>query len=819
MLDYEKLGVFYLGKDYDLSTRRVQDGLILYDSKDLTTHAVCVGMTGSGKTGLCVALMEEAAIDGIPVIAIDPKGDLGNLMLSFPGLSPSDFRPWVDEGEAVRSGMTPDQFARKVSDVWRSGLSEWGQGPERITRLRESADFAIYTPGSSAGMPVSLLRSFDPPPPSLLLDGDAFQDRVTSTVEGLLTFLGIPCDPLQSREHILLSNLLTHFWSRKTGLDLPDLIRSIQKPPFDHVGVFDLESFFDAASRLQLAMRVNNLLASPGFSAWIQGEPLNVERLLYTTTGRPKVSIVSIAHLSDAERMFFVTILLNEILSWMRAQPGTSSLRAILYMDEIFGYFPPSANPPSKRPMLTLLKQARAFGLGVVLATQNPVDLDYRGLANTGTWFIGRLQTERDKMRVLDGLEGTSVASGSGFDRGRTDSILSSLGNRVFLMQNVHDEKPVVFHARWALSYLRGPLTRSQIETLMASRKTNAGDLQTNPLAPDSPRSGFAPASPAHQTVGSEARPVAPPGVTECFLPLKAPVGQRNRLVYRPALLASARVRHVSTALNLDHFRDISLLIPFGEGSGDPSWEKWITLPPAAADATAEPEEGAEYETLPADARRAKNYNLWSQTFQQRCQEEGLTLYRSKDLNVTSQPGEDEGAFRGRLRHMARERRDLEVERLKRKVAARFGALQDRIRRLEHRVEREKDQYAQQKLQTTISIGSTLLGALFGRKATSVGSIGRATTAARGAGRAARERGDIARAQSELAAEQSKLDELEAELNAAVSGIEAVFDADRLQLEEVVIRPRKSDVLVQGLHLAWAPWRITPHGIAEPLFS
>ncbi len=821
MLDYEKLGVFYLGKGYDLSARRIQEGLILYDSKDLTTHAVCVGMTGSGKTGLCVALMEEAAIDGIPVIAIDPKGDLGNMMLTFPTLAPEDFLPWVDEGEAVRSGMTPDQFARKMSDLWRSGLSEWHQGPERIARLRESADFAVYTPGSSAGLPINLLRSFTPPPPSLPPDSDAFQDRVTSAVEGLLTLLGIPADPLQSREHILLSNLFTHAWTRQMGLDLPELIRSIQKPPFDRVGVFDLESFFDAPSRLQLAMRVNNLLASPGFSAWIQGEPLSIESLLYTPEGRPKVSIISIAHLSDAERMFFVTILLNEVVSWMRGQPGTSSLRALLYMDEIFGYFPPSANPPSKRPMLTLLKQARAFGLGVMLTTQNPVDLDYKGLANTGTWFIGRLQTERDKLRVLEGLEGASTATGAWFDRSRMDSVLSSLGNRVFLMQNVHDAEPVVFHTRWALSYLRGPLTRNQIETLMAPRKAQREIPPASPLSPPQPPSGTAPASKrTEESRLSTERAVPPAGVTECFLPLAEAAGQGNRLVYRPAVLATARIQYVSNSMQLNHRRNLAILVPLTQGHGEPAWDEATQWPGGLASSTTGAETNAEYEALPAPASRATNYPLWKQALlNQLFQGETLTLYRSKDLNVGSRPDEDEGTFRGRLLHMARERRDLEVEKLKRKYAARFGALQDRIRRLEDRVAREKDQYTQQKLQTTISIGSTLLGALFGRKAASTGNIGRATTAARGAGRAIRERGDIARAQAELDAELKKLGDLEAELNEAVKGVESAFEPDLIQIEEVLIRPRKSDILIRSLDLAWTPWRITPQRIAEPLFK
>src|SRR5690606_12942136 len=214
------------------------------------------------------------------------------------------------------------------------------------------------------------------------------------------------------------------------------------------VGVVDLDTFFPAKDRLALGMKLNNLLASPSFASWLAGEPLDVQRLLYTADGKPRLSILSIAHLSESERMFFVTILLNEVVAWMRTQPGTGSLRAIVYMDEVFGYFPPTANPPSKRPMLTLMKQARAYGVGCVLATQNPVDLDYKGLSNAGTWFLGRLQTERDKLRVLEGLEGASAAAGASFNRQQMEALLASLGNRVFLMNNVHEDQPVLFQDR-----------------------------------------------------------------------------------------------------------------------------------------------------------------------------------------------------------------------------------------------------------------------------------------------------------------------------------------------------------------------------------
>src|SRR5512143_2625084 len=467
MTAYEKLGVFYLGKAFDMGSGKLREDLVLYDSKDLTTHAVIIGMTGSGKTGLALGLLEEALIDNIPVIAIDPKGDLPNLLLSFPNLSPEEFLPWVDEQEAVAAGLTRQQFAGKQAELWRKGLADWDQGPERIARLRSAAEFAVYTPGSRAGQPVNALGSFAPPAGAIAEDRDLLRERIQATATSLLALAGIEADPITSREHILLANLFGALWSQNKGFDLAGLVRAIQAPPFTSVGVMDLESFFPAKERFQLAMRFNNLLAAPGFEAWLEGEPLDIARLLFTPAGRPRASIFTISHLGDAERMFFVSKLLNEVLAWVRTQSGTSSLRAVLYMDEIFGYFPPVSNPPSKQPLLTLLKQARAFGLGVVLATQNPVDLDYKGLANTGTWFIGRLQTERDKARVLEGLEGAAASSGKKFDKQGMEQIVAGLGNRVFLLNNVHEDAPEVFQTRWTLSYLRGPLTRTQIKTLM----------------------------------------------------------------------------------------------------------------------------------------------------------------------------------------------------------------------------------------------------------------------------------------------------------------------------------------------------------------
>lgn len=442
--DYEKLGAFYLGQAVDPSSGARTDELLLLDSRDLTTHGVIIGMTGSGKTGLGLGLLEEAAIDRIPVIAIDPKGDLANLLLTFPSLAPSDFRPWINEEAARQKGVEPEIYAQQQAELWRNGLKEWGQDGERIRRLREHADFAVYTPGSAAGRQVSLLKSFDAPPQALIDDADAFRDRVQSAVTGLLGLLGINADPVQSREHILLSSLLDDAWRKGRSLDLGALIQAIQQPPFTRLGVMELETIYPSKDRFALAMQLNALLASPGFQGWMEGEPLDVGAFLYTPGGKPRVAIFSIAHLDDAQRMFFVTMLLSAVLAWTRSQPGTTSLRALLYMDEVFGFFPPSANPPSKLPMLTLLKQARAYGVGVVLATQNPVDLDYKGLGNAGTWFIGRLQTDRDKMRVLDALDG-AMAGSNPIPRAELDRLISGLGKRVFLMHSVHRGAPTLF--------------------------------------------------------------------------------------------------------------------------------------------------------------------------------------------------------------------------------------------------------------------------------------------------------------------------------------------------------------------------------------
>jgi len=823
MQDYEKLGLFYLGKTFDLKERQVTSNLLLYESKDLTTHAVCVGMTGSGKTGLGIALLEEAAIDGIPVIAIDPKGDLGNLLLSFPELRQEDFLPWVDPDEAGRRGLTLDQFAAQTAQQWGEGLAAWDEDGARVARLRNAVDLVIYTPGSSAGLPLTVLRSFQAPPPGLVSQVEAYRERITSTVSGLLALLGVVVDPISSREHILLANVLDHAWRGGHDLDMASLIHAIQSPPFQMVGVIDVETFFPAKDRFALAMKLNNLLASPGFAGWLEGDALDVSGLLYTSQGKPRLSIVSIAHLSDNERMFFVTILLNEVLAWVRTQPGTSSLRAVLYMDEIFGYFPPTANPPSKVPMLTLLKQARAYGLGVVLATQNPVDLDYKGLSNAGTWFLGRLQTQRDKARVLEGLEGASAAAGHAFDRQKLDDILSGLGNRVFVMNNVHDDQPVVFQTRWALSYLRGPLTREQIQTLMAARKQATPPARVpDPVANSRAVARSAPSSaatlasaPSSSSAGS-ARPMVSPDVPEFFVPCRARARAGESLLYCPALLGVARLHYADRRAGIDHWETLALLQQVDNAMPAEPWDKSEPFDNGVPELDKVPEAGARFAPLPTELTRAKSYAQWTKALKNFLyRERTLCVWSCPALKAWSRPAETEREFRLRLVQASREERDKTVEALRAKYAPKQAAIQEQIRRAIERLEREQAQASRSTWDATIAMGSSVLGAFLGRKAVSKTDVTRATTAAKAVSRAAQQRGDAGQAAGSLESLRRKYDELQVKFQEEIESLDAALRPEALVLEPAPLRPKKTDITIERVVLAWMPHQVAIEGRTE----
>ncbi|MBI3860561.1 MAG: ATP-binding protein, partial [Planctomycetia bacterium] len=743
-------------------------------------------------------------IDGIPAIVIDPKGDLGNLLLTFPDLKPADFLPWVDPAEAQRRGLTREQLADETARNWKEGLAAWGQDGQRIARFRDAAEATIYTPGGSAGRGLTVLRSFAAPPSAILENGDALRERIAAATSGLLALLGIESDPLRSREHILLASLIEHAWRDGRDLELSDLIHAIQSPPFDKIGVMDIENIFPAKDRFGLSMGLNNLLASPGFAAWKQGEPLDVQRLLYTEAGKPRLSIISIAHLSDSERMFFVTILLNEVISWMRTQSGTSSLRALLYMDEVFGYFPPTANPPAKTPMLTLLKQARAFGLGVVLATQNPVDLDYKGLSNAGTWFIGRLQTERDKARVLDGLEGASSAAGATFDRQKLDRVLSGLGNRVFLLNNVHEDQPIVFQTRWALSFLRGPLSREQIQMLVQAQK---GTATPGAMAPGVAATPAMTAADRPAPVGATSRPVLPPEIPEFFVPSRTAPQAGRPLLYRPALVGLARVHFVQAKSGIDVWRSLTLTYPLQNALPATIWDDADAEQDEEPELEKAPAAGAcEFAPLPAELTRPKRFAALATALKDRLyRSEALTIWKSASLGQTSKAGEAESEFRVRLSQTAREQRDQNVEKLRAEFASKITRIDDQIRSAKQKAVTGNSQASQQMVQTVLTGMTSIAGAFMGRKWLSAGNMSRMATTVRAAGRVGEKKQAAAAAEESVERLQQRKNDLEAELKSKIDGVQESLSPDKLTLDEVVVKPKKADINVTQVALVWLP--------------
>ena len=807
--DIEGLGVFYLGRKVDTSGGSAGGSLggqpLLIDARRFTTHAVCVGMTGSGKTGLLIDLIEEAAIDGIPTLVIDPKGDLANVLLSFPGLAPADFLPWVEADAAKRDGITVEELAERTAKKWSDGLAASGQSAERIRRLHESVDMAVYTPGSRTGRPLAMLESLDPPPAHVLDDAEARRERIESLVSGILALVGIDTEPGKSREHVLLSTIIDCMWRSGQKLDFGALVRAIPSPPIERVGFLDLENFYPAGDRFQLASKLNTVAAAPGFEAWLEGDPLDVGRLLWTPAGKPRVAVVSIAHLNDSQRMAFVTLLAGQTVAWMRSQGGTSSLKAMFLMDEVFGYLPPTANPPSKTPILTLLKQARAYGLGIVLATQNPVDLDYKGLSNAGTWFLGRLQTARDKARVLDGLEGAASSAGKSFDRAKVDRLLSGLEQRMFLLHSVHDDEETVFQSRWTMAYLRGPLLREEIRRL-----TQAAMLQTNTptsaavSAQGSPFGSGGAGDDRDTRPAGGARPLLPPGVREVFLPPRHAIPLDGVVHYRPAILGRGRVRFAKAAARIDINREVYCLAPASDSLGESAWEQaeQFADPPEVEPA---PRTGT-FASLPSALAGPKGYASLATALKSHLgRTSRLVLWAAHEVDAVSRPGESEAEFRVRIAQKVREWRDAEIDRVRDRSAAKLVSLTDRIDRARQKVERERAEAKNKSMQTYVSIGSAVLGALLGRKAATSTNIGRAATSMRTASRSARQQADVVHAEESLATLEERRQGLEDEVAAELERIRLESSPERMQLEEMEIPARKTDIAVDDVVLAWVP--------------
>ncbi|MGD2207055.1 MAG: ATP-binding protein [Anaerolineae bacterium] len=818
MENLERLASFYLGSEYDLAEGQMLDRLVHYDARDLTTHAVCLGMTGSGKTGLGVILLEEATLDGVPSLVIDPKGDMTNLLLTFPELRPEDFRPWINPDDARRKEMDLDTYAAKTAELWRNGLESTGQGADRIRRLKDAADFVIYTPGSSAARQLSILHTLKAPNLSWDANSELIRDKIEAVVSALLALVGIEADPVRSREHILLSNIFENAWRGGQDLDLAQLIIRIQKPPFSKLGVFPVDTFFPEKDRMELAMLLNGLMASPTFADWIKGQPLDVATLLHSPSDKPQMSVLYLAHLSEVEKQFFVTLLLEQVLSWMSAQSGTTSLRALIYMDEMFGYLPPHpANPPTKKPLLTLLKQARAFGLGLVLATQNPVDLDYKALSNAGTWFIGRLQADRDKQRVLDGLEGVQVGKG-GTSRSEFDRMISAVKSRVFLLHNVHEGEPLVFHTRWAMSYLRGPLTRNQIQDLVGE--------QAPPPAPAVASVEAAPAptpSPEPELPYSTVPPQLPSSVKQVFLPVRISLKEalaelaRDRqwsvragdeqtgyLVYDPALLGMASLRFPHNKSRQSHSEEAAYLLPLEGRSNVVDWSRG-KVKFEARDFGRHPQPDAYFADLPSNMGESKRYTTLKNEFNDYLYyNSSMTLWYNPHLKLYSTFGETDKAFQRRCRDAAEDAHDQEVEELREKYEKKVERLEDKLRREERELEEDKIEYDARKQEELISGVESVIGLFTGSR-----SSRRFSTASRKHRMTRQAKADIEESEAIIEELTEDIEEIEEEAKRELEELADKWSELIDDWEEEKVTPRRADVRIDIFALAWVPrWEL-----------
>jgi hypothetical protein len=770
---YEKLGLFYLGKDIDKQSMEATEALTLLKNKNFTTHAAIIGMTGSGKTGLGVGIIEEAVIDNIPSIIIDPKGDMGDLCLTDPSFSSASFELWVAD-EAKSKDTDVHEYAKKISSVWKEGIENWGQSAQRVQKFHDVKK-TIYTPGSSAGVSVNIMSSLEVPPPQILDESDTFASYLKSTTTSLLSLVGINADPLASKEYILLAQIITKSWLAREDLSIEGIIGKILNPSFKKIGVLSLDDFYPQNDRFKLASKFNALLASPSFSLWLQGERLDIQKLLYDENGKAKVAIFSISHLNDDERMFFVTLLLNTYIAWIRRQSGTSALKTLLYMDEIFGFFPPTKNPPSKEPMLLLLKQARAFGVGVVLSTQNPVDLDYKGLSNIGTWFIGRLQTTQDIERVIDGLEGKI---GSNFDKNEIKNLLSNLKERTFFIKSAHLDDIRLFSTRWVMSYLKGPLKRDEIAMLMQEQKSlqkSKAESVENLVQRSSKLESY-------QTIDTS--------IPQYYEP---DVSAQN--IFSPTLGAKAKIHFYQQRKGIDCERTIELYIPLDEKQQRIAWEEareealgFDRFPHTVPS-------NAKFHPLPdivlEDKRLAKAVRELKETLYR---EHNLELFRCLSPRLESKVDESRADFMVRLQDGLNEKKEIEIEKLQVRYGKKEKTLLERLSRAKERVEKE----VSDSTGSMIEAGIAVLGALFGRSTPT--KIGRAVSKG---SKILKERGEMSRAEERMVGIEEEIESLEVELEDKIDALQEKYNVDNCEIETFNMKPRKTDIDVEICAVVW----------------
>jgi hypothetical protein len=788
-------GELFLGGTLDPKTGERDGNHVLYESHHLTTHGVIVGMTGSGKTGLGIIALEEALLSGIPALIIDPKGDMGNLLLNFPQFLPTDFRPWIDEGEARRKQVTPDDLAASTADLWKNGLAGWDIGSERMATLGTGAGFSIYTPGSTSGIPLNIVGSLAAPPIDWDSDAETGRDEIEGFVSSLLVLAGIQADPISSPEHILLANIIEKAWKEGRSLDLATLIGQVQEPPIRKLGVFELDTFFPKKDRTKLAMRLNGLVASPSFASWLEGPPLDIQSLLYEADGRPKASVLYLAHLSDTERQFVVTLLLSKVVTWMRTQAGTSDLRAMIYMDEVFGFAPPTAEPPSKKPILTILKQARAHGVGMLLSTQNPVDLDYKAMSNAGTWMIGRLQTERDKARIVEGLKS---ASGE-VDVPLFDRLISDLGKREFVLHSTRAKVPSVFTTRWAMSYLAGPLTREQVAGLM--KDAPEYEVPTPPSPDPQEESQAIPEADDVTTVSPEIAPRIPVYHLNPSAPWASTVGASpttKRL--QAGIVARVHLTFDDQYAKVDHDEEWeAVFFPPGKqfdagaaiavnydardfrDSGPP--DATYVLPEAPLDAP------SYFRSVSTDL---KNHLLRSRS---------VEVFKNADLKLYSRVGESREAFAARCKAAAEDEADAAIAKLKDRYETKIKRVKDQLLAAERRVrELETDVQGRRQGELLSGAGDLLSVFLGGRRRS--GGLSRA---ARRRSETARTRERLQTAEQKMGDKYSELESIEDDLTEDVLEITDKWDAAAENFDTIEIGLEKTDITVDEVAVVWIP--------------
>ncbi|MEN8143613.1 MAG: DUF87 domain-containing protein [Gemmatimonadota bacterium] len=787
-------GRLFLGGVLDQDGQGTDEHLI-QDADDLTTHGVIVGMTGSGKTGLGVILLEEALLSGVPTLVIDPKGDMGNLMLHFPQLRPDDFRPWIDSAEAKRKGVSEDELAAATAQTWKEGLASWGIGSARMEARADAAQVALYTPGSTAGIPLNIVGSLAAPTAESL-DLAVLRDEIQDFVSSLLVLAGLESDPLSSPEHILLSNLIEQAWSEGRDLSLPALIGLVQGPPLRKLGVFELDVFFPPKDRTKLAMRLNGLVASPSFAEWLEGPPLDIQQLLWTDDGRPRASIVSIAHLSEHEQQFVVTLILSKLVTWMSQQPGTSELRALVYIDEVFGFAPPTAEPPTKRPILTLYKKARAHGIGMVLSTQNPVDLDYKIMSNAGTWMIGRLQTERDKARILEALRS---ASGD-VDVDRFDALIGGLGKRQFVRHTARSDKPVVFGTRWAMSYLRGPLTRHDVARLTA----DAPERGVRTAAAAATETEQEPV-PALGDFESTVAPAVASGVRVHYMRPDAPWAQGVGAVstgkrYRAGVVARVHLLFDDRPSGLDHREEWeAVLFPIGRQARA---SDALAVDVDDRDFTADSPAEAVYEFPEARIDQATFFRRFkTELTDYLYRERRMEVFRNRKLKLYSRVGEKRQQFEVRCAEAAEDLADADAAKLQDRFATRLKRARSQLDRAEQR-ERELGVDVQQRGQQELVAGAGELLSYFlgGRRRTRALS---GVASRRSQTRRTKER--LRSAEERASAKEAEIEDLEADLADELDEISTKWSEAAGEIEVIDVGLEKTDIQVEEVSLVWIP--------------